>query len=46
MCDSGKSTSHNNEDLIDNSKGFVPKQEFLKDHGLGDQVGGSNQVYT
>ena len=36
-------TSHNNEDLIDNSKRFVPKLEFLKD-GLGDWVGGSNQV--
>ena len=38
-------TSHNNEDFIDNFKRFVPKLEFLKD-GLGDQGGGSNQVFT
>ena len=38
-------TSHNNEDLTNNSMGFVPKLEFLKD-GLGDQVRDSNQVFT
>ena len=38
-------TSHNNEDLTDNSTGFVPKLEFVKD-GLGDQVWDSNQVFT
>ena len=38
-------TSHNNEDLTNNSTGFVPKLEFLKD-GLGDQVRDSNQAFV